>query len=262
MCVVCCTLGRDYYFTNKQQLLADVRGKKFLEAARVTVHSHPCNSSALEAAHAPPQPLSYWYGTSLSTVREVAATGKLCVMSLDVQGAKVRHAATEATMLCSMRGCIPTDVYKCGLIQAQTSSLASVSMSSCTSTGSNCASASACKLLQALRSNPRIDGLYLYISTSTPEVLAQRQKQRLLEADSTLAKRLAWAKQQVAKSSTAGLFDNVVPNTTLAEVSRQLQLQHRVHTWPRSKHKLKVVSLGRQTECLTCKGSWLLSYGG
>jgi hypothetical protein len=80
---------RDYYFTTKQQLLRDIRGKKFLEAARVTMHSHPCTSSAAAAALAPPQPLSYWYGTSLATVREVAATGKLCIMSLDVQGAEV-----------------------------------------------------------------------------------------------------------------------------------------------------------------------------
>lgn len=80
---------RDYYFTTKQQLLGDARAKKFLEAARVTVHSRPANSSAAAAAAAPPHPLSYWYGTSLATVREVAATGKLCVMSLDVQGAEV-----------------------------------------------------------------------------------------------------------------------------------------------------------------------------
>lgn len=79
---------RDYYFTTKQ-LLSDARGKGFLETARVTVHSRPCNSSAAAAAAAPPQPLSYWYGTSLATVRDVAATGKLCVMSLDVQGAEV-----------------------------------------------------------------------------------------------------------------------------------------------------------------------------
>lgn len=72
--------------------------------------------------------------------------------------------------------------------------------------------------LQALRSNPRIDGLYLYVSTSSPQVLAQRQKQRLSEAASTLDKRLAWAKQQVAKSGTAGLFDNVIPNGNVAEV--------------------------------------------
>lgn len=80
---------RDFYFTTKQQLLSDARSKKFLETARVTVHSHPHNSSAAAAAAAPPQPLSYWYGTSLATVREVAATDKLCVMSLDVQGAEV-----------------------------------------------------------------------------------------------------------------------------------------------------------------------------
>lgn len=60
--------------------------------------------------------------------------------------------------------------------------------------------------------------MYLYISTSSADVLAQRQKQRLSEADSTLAKRLAWAKQQVAKSSAAGLFDDIIANTSLAEV--------------------------------------------
>jgi guanylate kinase len=85
-----CAADRDYHFTTKQQLLSDVRSKKFLEVARVNVHSHPCTSSAAAAAAAPPQPLSYWYGTSLATVREVAATGKLCIMSLDVQGAQVR----------------------------------------------------------------------------------------------------------------------------------------------------------------------------
>jgi hypothetical protein len=81
---------RDYYFTGKQALLAGVRAKQYLEAARVRVHSRPCDSSAAAAAAAPPQPTSYWYGTSLATVREVSATGKLCVMSLDVQGAQVR----------------------------------------------------------------------------------------------------------------------------------------------------------------------------
>jgi guanylate kinase len=72
--------------------------------------------------------------------------------------------------------------------------------------------------VQALRSNPRIKGLYLYVSTSTPEVLARRQKQRLAEAPSTLAKKLAWAQQQVAKSSTPALYDAVIPNTSLDEV--------------------------------------------
>lgn len=60
--------------------------------------------------------------------------------------------------------------------------------------------------------------MYLYISTSNPDVLAARQKQRLSKAASTLAKKLAWAKQQVAKASTPALFDDVVVNTSLAEV--------------------------------------------
>jgi hypothetical protein len=73
-------------------------------------------------------------------------------------------------------------------------------------------------LVQALRSNKRIDGLYLYINTSSAEVLAARQKQRLCEDASTLTKRVTWAKQQMAKSSAPGLFDAVIPNTSLSEV--------------------------------------------
>jgi len=99
MGAVLLTALRDYYFTTKQ-LLGDARAKKFLEAARVTVHSRPANSSAAAAAAAPPQPLSYWYGTSLATVREVAATGKLCVMSLDVQGAEVGAVVMDTSMTC------------------------------------------------------------------------------------------------------------------------------------------------------------------
>jgi guanylate kinase len=88
-----CAPCRDYYFTDKPKLLADVRSKKFLEAARVAVHTRPCTSSEAAAAAAPPLQCSYWYGTSLATVREVAATGKLCLMSLDTQGAEVRQQA-------------------------------------------------------------------------------------------------------------------------------------------------------------------------
>lgn len=96
---------RDYYFTTKQKLLAEVRAKKFLEAARVTVHSRPCNTSAAAAAAAPESPLSYWYGTSLATVREVAATGKLCVMSLDMQGAEVGLPHSAVCIWCCWVGC-------------------------------------------------------------------------------------------------------------------------------------------------------------
>lgn len=74
--------------------------------------------------------------------------------------------------------------------------------------------------MQALRSNKRIDGLYLYVNTSSPEVLGRRQKKRLAEAASTLDKRLTWAKQQVAKSQEPGLFDALISNTSLVEVSR------------------------------------------
>jgi guanylate kinase len=60
-------------------LLSDARQGQFLEVARIR---HRCPRRGTTD--------SYWYGTSLATVREVAATGKLCVASLDLQGVMVR----------------------------------------------------------------------------------------------------------------------------------------------------------------------------
>lgn len=77
---------------------------------------------------------------------------------------------------------------------------------------------SCCAASQALAANKRVDGLYLHVTTSSHQLLAERQKSRLAEAASTLAKRAAWAKQQVAKAAAPGLFDAVVPNTSMDEV--------------------------------------------
>jgi guanylate kinase len=87
-------------------------------------------------------------------------------------------------------------------------------------------------VVQALRSNKRIDGLYLYIKTSSAEVLAARQEQRLCEDASTLTKRVTWAKQQMAKSSAPGLFDAVIPNTRLSEVRAATAVQSTVSNTP------------------------------
>ncbi len=67
--------NRDYHFLDKASMLAGKKAKDFLETAKVT-----CPSDGQ----------MYWYGTSISTVRKVAAVGKLCLMGLDLQGAKVR----------------------------------------------------------------------------------------------------------------------------------------------------------------------------
>lgn len=69
---ICLCHCRDYYFANKRSMLSDIKSKKFLEACKV-----------------PTRGGRFWYGTSLATVREVAATGKLCIMGLDQQGAQV-----------------------------------------------------------------------------------------------------------------------------------------------------------------------------
>lgn len=61
--------GKDYFFTKRSQMEADIRDQKFLESSEVLSTSGESNI----------------YGTSLTTVREVAATGQLCVMGMDIQ---------------------------------------------------------------------------------------------------------------------------------------------------------------------------------
>ena len=68
---------------------------------------------------------------------------------------------------------------------------------------------------QALRANERVDGLYIYVDTSSPAVLAARQKARLKEAETTVQKRLSWAQQQLSKAGQPGVFDHVVQDTDL-----------------------------------------------
>lgn len=97
---------------------------------------------------------------------------------------------------------------------------------------------------QALRSNKRIDGLYLYVRTSAPSVLSARQKQRLKEADSTIQKRLSWAGAQVAKAQKPGLFDNIVENTQLDQVCMQ-------HNERAIQHTVKLSGLLQHAAALT-----------
>ena len=76
--------GRDYFFTDKATFRSEAASGHLLEYAAITKAHPPTHSkgkkAALESSH------TYLYGTSITTVREVAATGKLCVMGVDEQG--------------------------------------------------------------------------------------------------------------------------------------------------------------------------------
>jgi hypothetical protein len=120
---------RDFFFTDKRAFLAGVKATAFLEAARINaalvlpgvwrwevcsraplgaaglhegalaavlfslVHEGNTSFTKKTAMHCPggkvTPPSSHWFGSSLATVRDVAASGRLCVMRLDVQGAQV-----------------------------------------------------------------------------------------------------------------------------------------------------------------------------
>ncbi|KAF8071222.1 GLTP1 [Scenedesmus sp. PABB004] len=198
--------GRDYRFTDKASLLAGVRARRFLEAARVTVHARPAHASAAAAAAAAASwpPVSHWFGTSLNTVREVAASGKLCIMSLDAQGAAV---GTRARARRTARAPPPPPPPRVG-VGPRAQPIDALPRA---------AAAAPRRRAQALRSNARVDGLYIYLAASSPDALAARQRSRRAEPPSTLAQRLAWARAQVAKAAAPGLFDALVPNTTLDE---------------------------------------------
>ena len=114
--------GRDYFFTEKPRFDKDVEDDLMLE--------HIVVNGGLTK--------KYRYGTSLQTVRGVAATGKLCVMCVNVDG------------------------------------------------------------IAQLRDNPGVDAYFIYVDTSTPELLRARLKARLKEDESTVQKRLAYAKEELA----------------------------------------------------------------
>jgi guanylate kinase len=54
--------------------------------------------------------------------------------------------------------------------------------------------------VRSLRSNQRIDGLYVFVAPPSLEELERRLRGRLREAESTIAKRLAWAAEEVDKA--------------------------------------------------------------
>lgn len=65
-----------YYFTTKEQFAKEVAEGKFLEYAEVHANM---------------------YGTSIQTVRDVLETGRVCVLDIDVQGARaVRESGLKA----------------------------------------------------------------------------------------------------------------------------------------------------------------------
>ena len=70
-----------------------------------------------------------------------------------------------------------------------------------------------------MQSNKRIDGLYLYVSPPSLAELEARQRGRLKEADSTMAKRVAWAEAEVTTASTnPQLYDHVLMNEEFDQV--------------------------------------------
>lgn len=64
--------GKDYFFTKLEGFMAALEDKALLEHAAVATLAG-----------------TFMYGTSYATVREVAATGRLCLMGLDAQGVRM-----------------------------------------------------------------------------------------------------------------------------------------------------------------------------
>jgi hypothetical protein len=182
---------------------------------------------------------AYLYGTSFATVRDVAATGKLCVMGMDAQGVAALQVGSRGGFgLASQHPISPP-----GSRRARA--------------GHHTGPHNTARHGLPAQANSRIDGLYLYASTSSAAGLEQRLGQRptgallpsrchallqglrpqaagLLatlspkppdadadlapphaEAEATIARRLEWAAAQVARASGPGrellhhLVDNV-----------------------------------------------------
>lgn len=154
----------------------------------------------------PPQ--RYWYGTSLSTVREVAATGRLCVTKLDLLGARALRADPRIDGLYVYVTTSSPEVGKGRWLSRTCRS--SQHLGRWGASRRNAlfwAGLSAGLAAHARRSRNR-GALYLGLP-AWQQVLEQRQRARLKEAESTLAKRITWARAQCARATA---FDHVVAN--------------------------------------------------
>ena len=70
--------GDTYHFTDRPTMEAEIEQGLFLESSEMEKFSKGI-------------PGHYLYGTSLATVREVAATGRLCIMDIDVKGCQALY---------------------------------------------------------------------------------------------------------------------------------------------------------------------------
>lgn len=86
--------GQDYIFSTKAEIRALRDANQLLECAPVVkLHqSRPSSKGFSVASATGTQPPAYLYAVSITTVREVAATGKLCVMAVDEQGVEALQA--------------------------------------------------------------------------------------------------------------------------------------------------------------------------
>ena len=65
--------------------------------------------------------------------------------------------------------------------------------------------------------------MFVYLTAPSPAALVARERARLKEAESTVAKRLAWAKAQCARAAgeARAAFDHVVANVDDREQARR-----------------------------------------
>ncbi len=178
--------GNDYLFSTKAQIQELYERGQLLELAPVQ-------------AGGPGGERAYLYGTSIATVREVAATGKLCVMAVDEQGVQALK----------VRSCFGS--------ASETPRL------SCRRTLTRRRPPAHGALARCAQANKRIDGLYIFCAPPSLEELERRLRGRLKEAEATVDRRVAWAVAQTSAAQKPGLFDHLVPNTVVDEVYHALK---------------------------------------
>ncbi len=85
--------GTDYLFTSKNDIRALAAKGDLLEIAPIERTEGGPEACGERAS-------AYLYATSITTVREVAATGKLCVMAVDEQGVEALQVGTLCLCVC------------------------------------------------------------------------------------------------------------------------------------------------------------------
>ena len=171
--LTCLQNGVHYWFTDKETMQAEIEDGQFLEFAHV--HDNI-------------------YGTSIRAVRDVAAQGKCCILDIDVQGARQVLIAATCRICHNATACMQHE--DSGAIQD-------------TLWLNTCHLNTLIVALQVRRAG--LKAIFVFVAPPSLEELERRLRGRGTESEEQIGRRLANAKEEMARWVAARLPHDMLP---------------------------------------------------